>query len=88
MKRMHIRNLAPETKEDDLLQLFSQYGKVRALDLSRDIFTGRCRGFATVDMEGHEARAAIAGLDGQTFLGSAIRVNEDKPKIRGRARGR
>lgn len=88
MRRMYVGNLAPETTETDLKTLFSQHGTVRGIDLARDVFSGRCRGFAFVDMEGHEARAAIAALDGQTFMGKALRVNEERPKEKGGRRGR
>lgn len=80
MKRMFVGNLASDTREEDLSELFSQYGKVRAVELKRDVFSGQCRGFAFVDMEGHEARAAIAGLNGTPFKGKALRVNEEQPR--------
>lgn len=86
MKRMFVGNLPPETTEDDVRELFSQHGTVRGVNLARDVFSGKCKGFAFVDMEGHEARAAIAGLDGSQFKGKALRVNEEKPK--GKTRGR
>ncbi len=87
MKRIFVGSLAPETGEGELRELFGRYGTVRGLDMSRDIFTGQCRGFALVDMEGHEARAAIAELDGSDFNGRGIRVNEERPR-RGKGRGR
>jgi RNA recognition motif-containing protein len=68
--------------------LFSQYGVVRALKLSKDLFSGKCRGFATIDMEGHEARAAIEALDGFEVDGRNIRVSREKPKPKGRRGGR
>jgi len=80
VKTMFIANLAPETNEDDLSELFSQYGTVRDVKLSLDVFSGKCRGFGTVDMEGHEARAAMAGLDGTQFKGKLLRVNEEKKR--------
>ena len=85
MKSMHVGNLPPETTEDDVRQLFSQYGTVRALKLAIDVFTGRCRGFGTVAMEGHEARAAIAGLNGKIVGEKSLRVRFEES---GRARAR
>ena len=86
MKTMYIGNLPPDTTEDDIHQLFSRYGTVRAVKLVTDIFTKRCRGFGTVSMEGHEARAAIAGLNGKTVGDKSLRVGFEDPKARGRRR--
>ena len=86
MKTMYVSNLPLDTTENDIRHLFSQYGTVRALKLATDVFTGRCRGFGTVAMEGHEARAAIAGLNGKTVGGNSLRVRYEAPKARGRRR--
>jgi RNA recognition motif-containing protein len=66
--------------EQGLEALFSEYGTVRSMNLSRDIFSGQCRGFANIEMEGHEARAAIAALDGKSVDGSSIQVAQDRPR--------
>lgn len=87
MLTMYVGNLAPDTREDDVQALFSEFGTVRAVKMSRDVFSGKCRGFAFVDMEGHEARAAIAGLDGKDFNGKPLRVNQERAK-NGKGRGR
>ncbi|MBD3618810.1 MAG: RNA-binding protein [Chromatiales bacterium] len=89
MLTMYVGNLPPDTRENDVETLFSQYGKVRGVKMSRDVFSGKCRGFAFVDMEGHEARAAIAGLDGSDFNGRPLRVNQERAKdSKGRGRRR
>lgn len=88
MKRLFVGNVPPNATEDDIAQLFSEYGTVRKLELPRDIFTGRCRGFGFVDMEGHEARAAMAGLNGKIFMDNHLKVRDEKPKPKGRARRR
>jgi RNA recognition motif-containing protein len=87
MLKMYVGNLPAETTEDDVAALFADYGRVRSLRLARDVFSGQCRGFGFVEMEGHEARAAIAGLDGRDFKGKQLRVNEERPK-KNRRRGR
>ncbi len=86
MKKLFIGNLAGDTNEKDLQDLFSQFGTVRSTNLVTDMFSGRCKGFAFIEMEGHEARAAIAGLDGKEFNGKTLRVNFEtqKPGRRGR----
>lgn len=86
MKTLFVRNIHPETREQDLRDLFSQHGTVRGLKLPMDIFTRRCKGIAMIDMEGHEARAAQAELDGSMFNGQALQVREERP--RGKRGGR
>jgi RNA recognition motif-containing protein len=89
MKKLFVGNLSPDTSEDDLRALFSQHGVVRAIKLVSDVFTGKCRGFGFIDMEGHHARAAIAALDGKSFKGNSIRVKEERPhEARGHGRAR
>jgi RNA recognition motif-containing protein len=79
---MFISNLPGDASEDSVTELFSDFGVVRAVSISRDVFTGKCRGFGTVAMEGHEARAAIDGLDGRYIGGQSLRVRYEKPKAR------
>lgn len=80
MLKMYVGNLAPEAREQDVQQLFSQHGRVRSIRLAADVFTGQCRGFGFVEMEGHEARAAMAALNGTVFMGKSLKVNEEKPR--------
>lgn len=89
MRKMYVGNLSPDTRETDVRDLFSQHGMVRSIRLASDVFSGKCRGFGFVEMEGHEARAAIAALDGAVFNGRPIKVNEERPRDKrgfGRAR--
>lgn len=77
---LFIRGLPRSATENSVSALFAPYGIVRTVDVVRDIFSGDCRGFATVSMEGHEGRAAIAALDGSDVDGSVIRVARERPK--------
>jgi len=86
MLTLVVRGLPPSTTEASLSELFGGYGKVFDLKVSRDLFSGQARGVATVNMEGHEARAAIAGLDGRDFEGKTIYVSLDKGRKTGRGR--
>jgi RNA recognition motif-containing protein len=62
------------------------FGTVRSLKLVTDIFSGQCKGFGFIEMEGHEARAAIAGLNGKDFNGKPMKVNFESPRVGGRRR--
>jgi len=84
---MFVGNLPEDASEESVTELFHEYGTVRSIRLASDVFTGKCRGFGFIEMEGHEARAAIAALDGKTWGGNALRVRfEDKKRLGGRGR--
>lgn len=75
-----IRPLAGTTDED-LRELFQQYGTVELVNLPRDRNSGRPRGFAFVDMATNEAAdAASAALDGMELRSREIRVAKSVPK--------
>ncbi|WP_221895110.1 RNA recognition motif domain-containing protein [Bathymodiolus japonicus methanotrophic gill symbiont] len=86
MKKLFIGNLSANTSEPELEALFSEFGKVRSLKLITDVFSGQCKGFGFIEMEGHEARAAISGLDGKDFNGKPLRVGFETPKAGRRSR--
>lgn len=86
MKKMFIGNLPHNATEESVTTLFAEYGTVRSLNLATDIFSGKCKGFGFIEMEGHEARAAIAGLDGKSFGDKFIKVKFEVPRVKGRRR--
>lgn len=87
MKKLFVGNLPADASEGAVRALFGEFGTVRSISLAADIFTGKCRGFGFIEMEGHEARAAVAALDGKTFGGKPMRVRfEDKRGPRTRRR--
>jgi len=87
MKKLFVGSLPPTTTEESLTELFSPFGKVRSLKLAKDLFSGRCKGFAFLEMEGHEARAAMAGLNGKSLDGYSLKVRFEQDKSNG-PRGR
>jgi cold-inducible RNA-binding protein len=79
--KLFVGNLSFSTTENDLEDLFSEYGTVAEVGLVTDRATGRSRGFAFVTMgNADEAQAAISALDGKDFAGRNIAVNEARPK--------
>jgi hypothetical protein len=50
--------------------------------MARDLFSGECKGFAEVQMEGHEARAAVAALNGYSADHAMlqVRLGKDEPR--------
>lgn len=86
LKKLFIGNLPASTREEDLHTLLSEFGTVRSSKLVTDVFSGQCKGFGFAEMEGHEARAAIAGLDGKDFNGRPMKINFESPRAGGRRR--
>lgn len=87
---LYVGNLSYDVEEDDLRQVFVEYGTVNRVMMPTDRETGRKRGFAFVEM-GAEAEedAAIEALDGAEWMGRALKVNKAKPKEdRGSSGGR
>ena len=78
---IYVGNLAFSATENDLRQLFEQYGAVEKTQIITDRETGRSRGFGFVEMpDSRAAKAAIEGLQGTQFAGRALTVNEAKPR--------
>lgn len=87
---IYVGNLSYDVGQDDLKQIFLEYGSVNSVQLPTDRETGRVRGFAFVEMgsEAEEA-AAIEALDGAEWMGRNLKVNKAKPKTdRGSSGGR
>ncbi len=86
MKKLYVGNLAWGVTDDDLQQLFAEYGSVASAVVISDRETGRSRGFGFVELE-TGADEAIEALDGQDFQGRPLRVNEAQSKGGGGGRG-
>ena len=82
MINLSVRGLAGSTTEQSLHKLFAEFGTVHSLNIVRDMFTGKCRGFASVKMEGHEAKAAINQLNNREIDGSVIRVEKERNRLK------
>lgn len=81
---IYVGNLSYEVGDEDLKQVFAEYGTVKNVQLPVDRETGRVRGFGFVEM-GSEAEetAAIEALDGAEWMGRSLKVNKAKPKPEG-----
>lgn len=78
---IYIGNLSFQATEEDLMEVFTEYGTVRRISLPVDRETGRKRGFAFVEMEDDAKEdLAISELDGAEWLGRELRVNKAKPR--------
>ncbi|MBD0344975.1 MAG: RNA-binding protein [Coleofasciculus sp. Co-bin14] len=78
---IYVGNLSYEVTQEDLTEVFAEYGSVKRIQLPTDRETGRMRGFGFVEMstEAEEA-AAIEALDGAEWMGRDLKVNKAKPR--------
>ena len=77
-KKLYVGNLPFSASEDEVRDLFSQYGEVQSVKLITDRETGRPRGFGFVEME--NADEAAQNLDGYAFDGRNLKVNEARDR--------
>ncbi len=78
---IYVGNLSYQATEEDVNDVFSQYGTVRRVQLPTDRETGRMRGFGFVEMSSEaEEQAAIDALDGAEWMGRDLKVNKARPR--------
>lgn len=79
--KMYVGNIPFSTSDDELKELFGEFGEVTDVHIPEDRESGRPRGFAFVTMDSKDAMvSAIKDLDGAEFGGRNLRVNEAKPR--------
>lgn len=84
-KKLYVGNLSYNTSEEDLRDLFSQFGTVESANIIMDRETHRSKGFGFVELaEDSACDDAIANLDGKKFNERNLRVNEAISKPRNR----
>ena len=79
-KSIYVGNLPWSATEEQVQDLFAEYGSVLSVKLVSDRDTGRARGFGFVEMNEDDARNAISALNGVEFEGRALRVNQAEEK--------
>ncbi|UCG28280.1 MAG: RNA-binding protein [Bacteroidales bacterium] len=78
---IYVGNLDFKVNENDLEEIFEEYGTVSSAKIITDKLSGRSRGFGFVTMENQvEASKAIKELNGATWENRKLFVNEAKPK--------
>jgi RNA recognition motif-containing protein len=81
MKKMYVGNIPYNATEEDLRELFSEYGEIESLKIMQDQFTDRSKGFGFIEMVNEEdAKKAIASLHGKDFKGKSLTVAEARPQ--------
>jgi RNA recognition motif-containing protein len=78
---IYVGNLSFQATEEDVREVFGDYGTVSRVSLPMDRESGRKRGFAFVDLASEaEEDAAIAALDGAEWMGRDLKINKAKPR--------
>ena len=85
---IYVGNLSWTMTDEDLSNLFTQYGTVTSGKILKDKMNGRSKGFGFVEMEDDEAaRTAIANLNETEVMGRKLIVNESQPRQEGEGGG-
>ncbi|MGG6270132.1 RNA recognition motif domain-containing protein [Leptolyngbya sp. AN03gr2] len=86
---IYVGNLSYEVVQENLAEIFAEFGTVKRVQLPTDRETGRLRGFGFVEMSSDaEEDAAIEALNGAEWMGRDLTVNKAKPREeRGPSRG-
>jgi RNA recognition motif-containing protein len=77
---IYVGNISHSANEQDIEQLFSQYGEVSSVKLIKDHETGRPRGFGFIEMDEQEGQEAIDQLNEYEFMSRALVVNAARPR--------
>jgi RNA recognition motif-containing protein len=81
---IYVGNLSWTMTDEDLSNLFTQFGTVTSAKILKDKMNGRSKGFGFVEMDDAEAaKAAIASLNESEVQGRKLIVNESQPRQEG-----
>jgi cold-inducible RNA-binding protein len=83
--KLYVGNLAFTVGESELEAFFAESGvKTEKVELIRDTFSGKSRGFAFVQLQpGEDMQAAIKATDGKDLGGRQMTVNEARERPQG-----
>lgn len=77
---IYVGNLPYNISEDELKNMFSEFGHVTAVKIIQDKHTGKSKGFGFVEMGSkNEGAAAIKALSGKEINGRALAIDEARP---------
>lgn len=78
-KKIYVGNLPFSATDNEVRELFAQFGSVESVSLVTDRETGRPRGFGFVEMSSG-ADEAIQALHQSELGGRTLNVNEARPR--------
>ena len=78
---IYVGNLPYGMRDDELLNLFSEFGNVKSANVIMDRSSGKSKGFGFVEMDDDgDAEKSIESLNGREISGRELRVNEARPR--------
>lgn len=78
---IYVGNLSYRLTEDELRELFAEYGEVSSVNIITDKYSGQSKGFGFVEMPVQsEAEDAIKALNSSPIKGRDLKVNEARPR--------
>ena len=78
---IYVGNLPYGIRDEELSNLFSEFGSVKSANVIMDRASGKSKGFGFVEMDDNEdAEKAIQSLNGKDISGRELRVNEARPR--------
>ena len=78
---IYVGNLPYTITEDELRDVFAEFGEVSRANVITDKFSGQSKGFGFVEMPNNsEADEAIKALNESSLKGRNIKVNQAKPR--------
>ncbi len=79
--RLYVGNLSYSVSNEQLEELFGEFGQVKSAQVVMDRDTGRSKGFGFVEMsDASGAQAAIDGMNQKEIDGRSLTVNEARPR--------
>ncbi|MCU0330131.1 MAG: RNA-binding protein [Candidatus Kapabacteria bacterium] len=78
---IYVGNLPYSVEDNDLRNMFEEFGAVDSASVVKDKFTGRSRGFGFVEMSDNDGGSnAIEAMNGRSMNGRNLVVNEARPR--------
>jgi RNA recognition motif-containing protein len=78
---IYVGNLQYGVTEDELKELFEEFGEVMSVKIITDKYSGRSKGYGFVEMSNNnDAKKAIENLNEKDLRGRNIRVNQARER--------
>jgi RNA recognition motif-containing protein len=78
---IYVGNLPYDISEDEIRQMFAEFGSVSSVNVIKDRVTGNSKGFGFVEMDDDaEGQKAVDELNGAEVKGRNLKINLARPR--------